>query len=503
MNKKILFLCAAIVALTAVSCGSEGGTSPQSNTPSSSAQGSGEAQSGESSSMVYDIPEPELPEMDYGGAKFIVYTPYDDNESSETSLFPPAKFLFSEALNGEIVNDTVFNRNLTVEQKFNVKFEIVQNESRPDVMITAGEPMDVVCWAATGIADDVYTGAYMNMYDFPYLSLNAEYWSPSCVKGTIVDDRVYFMPCDVNLDPLANSGFLYFNKRLLAEHDLVSPYDLVHEDRWTFDTFLDMVRQVHSDLNGDGVMDMEDLYGCLHKGQWGNAAFFQFYFGAGQIYTKTDPDQGRVLALNSEVGETIIQKLWDVLMNRSYCMDDLWIEHLTDTSHWDTPYYPLMFVQGQCLFIQEGITAMDYFRSMDDDFGLVPNPKYDSNQKEYYTRVSPDVAMFCLPATLEDPEKTGAIMEYWAWLSHYTVLPSYYEITIKQKRTRDEDAIEMLDIIRTTPVYEFSEIYYTHIRHYAWDAWGYHSFTNRVMSNEKFLSKRIASFVRMIRSLND
>ena len=503
MKKRLLFLCAAILALTAVSCGSAGENGPASENPDSAPQSAEDRETGESSSMVYDIPEPDLPEKDYGGARFILYTSFVENDNTENVLFPPAKFLFSESLSGEIVNDTVFNRNLAVEQKFNLKLDIVVDETDPTELITAGEPMDAVSWYDIYLAERVYTGAFLNMYGFPYLSLEAEYWSPSCVKGTIVDDRIYYMPCDIDLDPLAHTGFFYFNKRILAENDLENPYDLVRDNQWTLDTFLRMVKQVHGDLNGDGVMDMSDLYGCLHKGQWGDAAFFQLYFGSGQVYTRTDPDLGRVLSLNPEVAETIIQKLWDVLMDPTVCMDDLKIEKLTDTSHWITPYYMLMFVQGQCLFIQDCITSMDYYRSMEDDFGLVPNPKYDSDQKEYYHRVSTYVAMFSLPATLEDPEKTGAVLEYWAWLSHYTVLPAYYEITIKQKRTRDEDAIAMLDIIRTTQVFEFSEIYYTHIRHYAWDAWGYHSFTNRVMSNEKFLSKRIASFVRMIRSLND
>ena len=204
-----------------------------------------------------------------------------------------------------------------------------------------------------------------------------------------------------------------------------------------------------------------------------------------------------------EIGQGIIDMLSETLQDKTICLDSVKIGDMTGTFHWTTPYYPLMFVEGHGLFIQDELTAMDYFREMEDDFGIVPNPKYNEDQKEYYQRVRPYVAMFAIPATIPDEEKTGAVLEYWAWLSHYTTLPAYYEITIKQKRTRDEDAIEMLDIIRTTPVYEFSEIYYTHIRHYAWDAWEFHSFTNRLTASEKFLGKRIAKFVKMIRGLEN
>ena len=58
----------------------------------------------------------------------------------------------------------------------------------------------------------------------------------------------------------------------------------------------------------------------------------------------------------------------------------------------------------------------------------------------------------------------------------------------------------MLDIIRTNQVYEFAEMYYTHIPHYMWDAFEFHSFANRVGASEKFLTKRLAKYVKMIRN---
>ena len=502
MKKRLLFLFALTVALAAVSCGSAGETGPATDAPASSGEETEPAGTEEPTSAVYDIPEPELPELDYGGADFTVYTCFgkraEDAESA--SLFPAERFLFSEGLSGEIVNDSVLNRNLLVEQKFNLKIKVIQNDTEADVLITAGEAFDAVVNQSTTLSETIYTGAFQNMYGFPYLNLNAEYWSPRCVEGTIVDNLVYIMPCDIVLDHLANTGFLYFNKRILNENDLESPYDMVKENRWTLDTFLGMVRQVHRDLNGDGIMDMEDLYGALVNGDWRMGAFFQFYFGAGQCYTKTDPDSGRVLAFNAEIGQGIIDMLSETLQDKTVCLDSVEVGDMTGTLHWTSPYYPLMFVEGHGLFIQDELTGMDYFREMEDDFGIVPNPKYDEQQEEYYQRVRPYVAMFAIPVTIPDEEKTGAVLEYWAWLSHYTTLPAYYEITIKQKRVRDEETIEMLDMIRNSQVFEFGDIYYTHIPHYMQDAWAFKSFANRVTASQKFLSKRLAKYVKVLRS---
>ena len=496
MKRNLLPLLGVFVALAAVSCGSEGGTAPVSTEdPSSEPASEPEAVSSE---IVYDIPEPELPELDYGGADFTVYISAT-GLGQDSELFKPQAFLSSEGLIGEIVNDAVFNRNLKVEEKFNIKFNIIDNETAVETLITAGEPFDLAMADSTLIADAVYTGAFRNMIDFPYLSLESEYWNEAFVRDITIDHALFMMPCDICLDPLAVIGFLYFNKRLLGEYDLESPYDMVKNDAWTLENYVGLIRQVHSDLNGDGVMDMSDLYGALHIAQWRMGAFFQFYFGAGQSYTKPDPEEGRVLNFNAEIGQGIIDMTHDIFEDTTICLDNVKIADITGTSHWTTPEYPLMFVQGHCLFIQDEITAMDYFREMEDDFGIVPNPKYDETQDRYYQRVRPYFGAFCLPATIQDDEKTGAITEYWAWLSHYTILPAYYEITIKQKRVRDEETLEMLEIITHSQVFEFGDVYYSEIPHYMWDAYYFKSFARKITASEKYLAKKIRNLIKIVR----
>ena len=58
-------------------------------------------------------------------------------------------------------------------------------------------------------------------------------------------------------------------------------------------------------------------------------------------------------------------------------------------------------------------------------------------------------------------------MEELAYQSHKTLLPAYYENVLKGKTTRDEDSIEMLDVIHNSISYvikiigtEFSDAIY-------------------------------------------
>ena len=55
-----------------------------------------------------------LPEADYGGYKFRILAADNDVD-----------MIYSDELDGSLMNDAVFNANLNVEQRFNVDFERV------------------------------------------------------------------------------------------------------------------------------------------------------------------------------------------------------------------------------------------------------------------------------------------------------------------------------------------------------------------------------------------
>ncbi|MBO4229899.1 MAG: hypothetical protein J5938_06085 [Clostridia bacterium] len=433
----------------------------------------------------YDIPEPDLPALDCGGETFWIAGGQND------------VFLFAETLIGEVVNDAVFRRNLLVEEQYNLKLKRLAASQEITNLIAAGETMDLIYRDAPGFAATVFSGGYQNLTNIPYLSLEAEYWSPNAFRGLNVDSQVFFLPNEISMDPLSMTSFLYFNKRILNEYDLENPYDLVYGNEWTIDKYLELIRKVPRDLNGDGKMDDQDLFGDIHRYEYRTAAFLQLYFGCGQTYTRPDPDSGRVLAMDGEFTQALIDKLYVVLNDPSICVD-----HFNNYTDEDYQEYLRLFMEGHGLFLQSEIRAMNVLREMEDDFGIIPNPKFNSDQENYYNRVHPYAGMFAVSVTAPDTERTGIVTEYMAWLSHCTVLPAYYEITIKQKRTRDTDAEEMLDIIRRSMVYEFADVFEVSIANYMWDAYCDRSYARKVLSSEKIIKKRLEKFVKRLRALD-
>ena len=60
------------------------------------------------------------------------------------------------------------------------------------------------------------------------------------------------------------TGSVYFNKDMINDYSLESPYKLVHEGEWTWDAMFTMAETAAEDLNGDEEYTNEDRYGITY-----------------------------------------------------------------------------------------------------------------------------------------------------------------------------------------------------------------------------------------------
>ena len=96
---------------------------------------------------------------------------------------------------------------------------------------------------------------------------------------------------------------------------------------------------------------------------------------------------------------------------------------------------------------------------MNDDFGIVPWPKYDASQEKYYTNVDAGTNLFIVPITNSDPERTSIVLEALCAKGYRTVIPAYYEVALQTKYTRDDLSVQMLDIIKEGRVFDIGYYY--------------------------------------------
>ena len=103
--------------------------------------------------------------------------------------------------------------------------------------------------------------------------------------------------------------------------------------------------------------------------------------------------------------------------------------------------------------------AMTYFRDNKNPFGVIPYPKYDEAQTDYYTMSDGSHALLAVPASISDPEFTGIITEALCAESWKNVIPKFYETALKVKLADDNDTSEMIDLIKNGCVFDYGYIY--------------------------------------------
>jgi hypothetical protein len=229
----------------------------------------------------------------------------------------------------------------------------------------------------------------------------------------------------------------YFNKQLAQDNELPNLYELVKNKQWTYDKFVELSKTVSQDLNGDGVYDREDMFGFVTT----TGTVVNAFPGAFDMkITYKDGDNIPHPQLDTGKWTDAAAKLVDLHYNSQSALT------LPDGS--DRDIIVPMFQENRALFFPQTLSFAQDLRAMETDFGILPFPMYDSSQNSYHSVVRNAMSLIGIPVTASSPDDCGLIMEALAAESYKTVIPAYYDVSLKVKQTRDEESGEMLDIIR-------------------------------------------------------
>ncbi|MBR5871296.1 MAG: hypothetical protein IKZ09_09685, partial [Clostridia bacterium] len=125
----------------------------------------------------------------------------------------------------------------------------------------------------------------------------------------------------------------------------------------------------------------------------------------------------------------------------------------------DAGGYMHVFHSGRALFLTAEIKAAQLLRDMDATFGMVPIPKLDETQDSYYGDFASQCVFYTIPVTNNNTKETALASDYLSYLSNRDLLPVYYESVVEQKGLRNQDSIEMLDIVLSSKTVELSTLF--------------------------------------------
>jgi hypothetical protein len=292
------------------------------------------------------------------------------------------------------------------------------------------------------------------LLDFKQLTnmdLSQPWWDQNIINQISIAGKLFAVNGDIQiLDKGAINAFV-FNKQLQADYQIEDLYSLVKEGKWTLAKLLELSKQISSDLNGDGIMDENDRYGLLYY----RDSIPAFLTATDEYIARKDSDDLPYLSFNSEKVFNALESIYEVIYDENVAFH-------TMRAFGDAGFIikgGAMFQNNQSLLMYIRMTEIEGLRGMETDFGILPFPKYDENQKNYLSLVNAMIgSALCVPATA-NPDISGAVLEAMAYHSRYTLLPAYYDVMLKNKVSRDVDSEEMLNIIFGNMTYDLGGIY--------------------------------------------
>ncbi len=387
-------------------------------------------------------------QKDYGGYEFVLL-------NGCTASWYSYTLVTTEEITGEPVNDAIYERTQRTNEFLNVSVKennISDSTAELKRAVKAGSnDFDVgLCTLMNsfGIATE---GNILDLNTLGSdLDLTTSWWDQNAVHDLDINGKLYFTTSDFDTTRFDSIRSLYFNKQLIEDLSIENPYNLVDDNRWTIDKFIEICAMGESDMDGDGVMTDSDRYGYV---TYGELAVDMLTAGCGIRYIDKDPETGRLM--DGTQGEKLIDvyaKIYDLLWtdNRIFdCRQSRYSKY--DRGLGDRIQEPI-FTENKAIFYSECMAWTRVLREMEADFGVVPPPKFNEDQDRYYSIIlNPFMQM--IPITDPDTARTCNILDVLAAASHDTVVDAYVNVTLTGKVARDPDTVRMLHLV-------FDELYY-------------------------------------------
>jgi len=164
-----------------------------------------------------------------------------------------------------------------------------------------------------------------------------------------------------------------------------------------------------------------------------------------------------------------------------------------------------LFAEDHFLFHVNNARCFDDFTAfnMESEYGIVPNPKWDTTQENYRHMLDNYNSALIIPSANqpEDLERLSVILEDMAYMSSKTVLPEYYETIIALRRARVPELGQMVDIIKNTIHYNLSFLHDTGVMDSISGAYTSGNYASTFTRYTKLVNTKLKKIVKDLESL--
>ena len=351
-----------------------------------------------------------------------------------------------------LLDEASYRKNLSVQERLDIKIEVgvqkvineqdqvYQNVKR--MMIANEDWYDIVNGYGTLTAPLAVEGYMVNMAaldEFDLISLDSPWWSDDYIEALNLDQYVYWLNGFASEDAVHQVFAVYVN--LMLAEDLIPDdniYSIVKRGDWTLDKMKEIVANSYRD-DGDGVVGEGDTFGIACEDRYVD----MLAVCALADFTTRDSDNIPIGNINTERNINIGEKLYDLM-------------HLSG------------YKQGSCnfqndefLFWVDNLDMAVTLGNMKSDFGIITMPKFNEEQEFYHNTGHAGIHVEGIPTTASSDkyEIIFAFLECVAAETYRIYRPTYLDIALKDRYSRDEGTREMLDILHDHIYTDFALVY--------------------------------------------
>ena len=409
----------------------------------------------DSSDSVADTEETNPGEEDVISAE-VLYKPVEKNYDREFAMATRDKFAIEcysvteeyQLGQGDIVSDAFYERNLLMEEKYGVivTMRVLSEADFRTATLGGSKTADTYSAGAKHLAPLMLEGLFVDLNTLDSLNLSASYWGQQAREEFNILGSLYFVEGDYEIRNENVLPGIVYNERVWADRGFYTtygtPYDLVKQGKWTWETMLTMIDEMYTDLNSNDTIDVQDSFGLV-----------------------TDP--GMITALLTSAGINTLKLTDDEF---SFALDDptAWnrfynaLEDIIETYYNDVDIIlnqdlnnnwtgiTNMVMEDRVLFRYTSLDVVFDLGDMASRWGILPVPKYDENSDYVCFEVGSMAHMTAIARTTSDKEETAAIFETFNYHSRYgsnSVYSAYFENFRLRKFCETEEDMEMLQFV--------------------------------------------------------
>ena len=443
-----LMLALLMLVMTVAACGAKDTQTDDTTTTAPSAGNDTTTPSDTSATEPAETVPPELvdsiPETRFDGE---VFTALIREETKHE--------LHSEEITGDLVGDAVYNRNLAVEERLGVEIEVITTQGNWDhrdnfinrvsnSILGGSHEFDMAMTHNAYLATLILRGLAYDLNEMEVMDFSKKWWCRNYVENIEIDGKIFSVMGDIGVSLYEYLEAVFFNKTVAEQNHIDDLYQVVLDGNWTFDKMMGYVKQVGSDLNGDGIYNENDLFGLSIDGH--NVRYACTIWETG--ITTVGADGLRDFNLPNEK----FIDAYEILYNAIY---------ETDQTFYDTAnkHMVKMFTNDQLLFMTERLSQAAKMKEMTSEYGIIPFPKYNDEQKEYISATRDSHSGLIVASDVLNPDMVDSTIEAMCMYGYEMITPAYYETTLKLKYLSDETAMSMLDLIRDSVDFDFAILY--------------------------------------------